>query len=88
MKRILKGEVDPKNLFEAMKTSFNMIPEDPMALEPFAKQKRQAEREASKKSGGIAGSVNEVFDFVSLAECAGGKSSVKKCHYTNESGWH
>jgi len=55
IKKILKGEVDPKNLFEAMKTSFNMIPEDPMALEPFAKQKRQAKRDASKKAGGIAG---------------------------------
>ncbi|MHA1112574.1 MAG: hypothetical protein ACTSRE_15885 [Promethearchaeota archaeon] len=55
VKKILKGEVDPKNLFEAMKTSFDMIPEDPMALEPFAKQKRQAKRAASKEAGGIAG---------------------------------
>ena len=55
VKRILKGEIDPKNLFELMKTSFDMLPENPMALEPFAKQKRQAKRAASKEGKGLLG---------------------------------
>ncbi len=48
VKKIFKGEIDPKNLFESIKTSFELLPENPMALEPFAKQKRKAKREAKK----------------------------------------
>ena len=35
VKKILKGEIDPKNLFESMKTSFDMLPENPMASGTF-----------------------------------------------------
>ena len=48
VRKILKGEIDPKNIFDAVKQTFDMLPEDPMALEPFAKQKRQAKRKAGK----------------------------------------
>ncbi len=53
VRKIFKGEIDPKNLFESLKTSFEMLPENPMALEPFAKQKRKAKREARKEGGGL-----------------------------------
>jgi hypothetical protein len=48
VRKILKGEIDPKNIFDAVKQTFDMLPEDPMALEPFGKQKRQAKRKAGK----------------------------------------
>ena len=49
VRRIFKGEIDPKNLFESLKTSFDMLPENPMALDPFRTQKRKAKREATKE---------------------------------------
>jgi len=52
VRKVLKGEIDPKNLFESLKTSFELLPENPMALEPFARQKRKAKREARKEAGG------------------------------------
>lgn len=54
IKKVLKGEIDPKNLFESLKTSFDLLPENPMALEPFAKQKRQAKKAARKGKKGIS----------------------------------
>ncbi|MBN2155931.1 MAG: hypothetical protein JW776_07805 [Candidatus Lokiarchaeota archaeon] len=53
VRKLLKKEIEPKNLFESLKTSFDLLPENPMALEPFARQKRKAKRAARKGVKGI-----------------------------------